>query len=183
MGSFDGHGMTDWGVRRWKVTLTAHNTGAMDGAVPVQLYFRKPFASPVRLASIQLVRFEKVWIPAGSSVVVEIELVAADLGYWDDGTIATSKLRHYFPPFLAHSQRGTPCPPPMHSPRVVHFELLVATRWSRAGWCMASTHPMHAWYSPMHAWYHPLTPCMLGTTHPMHAWYHHGPDARLVTWA
>ena len=65
----------------WEIALTAYNTGEMDGAVPVQLYFRKPFASPVRLASIQLVRFTKVWIPAGESVAVKIELDAADLGY------------------------------------------------------------------------------------------------------
>ena len=77
-----------------QVKLKAHNTGGMDGAVPVQLYFRKPFASPVRLSSIQLVRFTKVWVPAGGSADVEIELDAADLGYWDDGRNGNPAVGH-----------------------------------------------------------------------------------------
>jgi hypothetical protein len=44
---------------------------------------------PVRLSSIQLVRFAKVWLAAGESKTVHVELAARDLGYWDDGMNGT----------------------------------------------------------------------------------------------
>jgi len=65
--------------------LRAANTGARDGATVVQVYFRDPVAPVVRLASIQLVRFAKVFVAAGQSAAVQIELDAADLAYWNDG--------------------------------------------------------------------------------------------------
>jgi hypothetical protein len=47
------------------LSLVATNTGEVDSAVPVQVYFRDPVAYPVRIASIQLVRFTKVFLKAG----------------------------------------------------------------------------------------------------------------------
>merc|ERR1712176_348446 len=44
----------------FKLTLNATNTGSRDGAAVVQVYFRDPIAWPVRVSSIQLVRFTKV---------------------------------------------------------------------------------------------------------------------------
>jgi len=69
----------------FKLTLTASNTGERDGAVVVQVYFRDPVSWPVRIASIQLVRFTKVLLRAGESREITIDLDAADLAYWDDG--------------------------------------------------------------------------------------------------
>ena len=40
---------------------------------------------PVRLSSVQLVRFAKVSLRAGASTTVQLSLLAKDLGYWDDG--------------------------------------------------------------------------------------------------
>lgn len=42
-------------------------------------------AFPVRVSSIQLIRFTKVFLKAKESAAVTIELAARDLGYWDDG--------------------------------------------------------------------------------------------------
>jgi hypothetical protein len=49
------------------------------------VFFRDPVALPVRISSIQLVRFTKVLLKAGEAKEVEIELKARDLGFWDDG--------------------------------------------------------------------------------------------------
>ena len=40
---------------------------------------------PVRLASMQLVRFTKVFLRPAEAQRVVFTLAAADLGYWDDG--------------------------------------------------------------------------------------------------
>ena len=65
--------------------LKCTNTGARDGATPIMVFFRDPVALPVRISSIQLVRFTKVLLKAGEAKEVEIELKARDLGFWDDG--------------------------------------------------------------------------------------------------
>ena len=39
----------------------------------------------MRISSIQLVRFTKVFLKAGASTQVRIKLDAEDLAYWDDG--------------------------------------------------------------------------------------------------
>lgn len=67
------------------LSLVATNTGSTDGAVPIQVYFRDPVCYPVRIASIQLVRFSKVFLKAQESKTVTFELDAKDLRYWDDG--------------------------------------------------------------------------------------------------
>ena len=46
---------------------------------------RDPVAMPVRISSIQLVRFDKIELKAGETRAVNIVLDAADLGHWDDG--------------------------------------------------------------------------------------------------
>jgi beta-glucosidase len=69
----------------FNLSLVATNTGHTDGAVPIQVYFRDPVCYPVRIASIQLVRFKKVFLKAQESKTVSIELDAKDLRYWDDG--------------------------------------------------------------------------------------------------
>ena len=70
---------------KFKLTLKATNTGPRDGRCIVQVYFRDPVAMPVRISSIQLVRFDKIELKAGETRTVNIVLDAADLGYWDDG--------------------------------------------------------------------------------------------------
>lgn len=67
------------------LTMSITNTGGRDSAVPIQVFFRDPVAMPVRISSIQLVRFTKVFVKAGQSQQVVIKLAAKDLAYWDDG--------------------------------------------------------------------------------------------------
>jgi hypothetical protein len=69
----------------FSLALVATNTGEVDSAVPVQVFFRDPVCYPVRIASIQLVRFAKVFLRAGESKHITIGLSARDLGFWDDG--------------------------------------------------------------------------------------------------
>ena len=69
----------------FSLALTATNTGDVDSAVPIQVFFRDPVCYPVRISSIQLVRFTKIFLKAGESKNVTIDLAARDLAYWDDG--------------------------------------------------------------------------------------------------
>ena len=73
----------------WTLALNVSNTGTRDGATPVQVFFRDPCAFPVRLGSIQLARFTKVWVRAGETKRVELRLAAQDFAYWDDGQNGT----------------------------------------------------------------------------------------------
>jgi hypothetical protein len=50
-----------------------------------KVFFRDPFCVPIRIASIQLVRFTKIFLRAGETKQVTIQLLASDLRYWDDG--------------------------------------------------------------------------------------------------
>jgi hypothetical protein len=67
------------------LSLLVTNTGEVDSAVPIQVFFRDPVCYPVRIASIQLVRFTKVFLKAKEAKAVTIELAASDLRYYDDG--------------------------------------------------------------------------------------------------
>jgi hypothetical protein len=67
------------------LSLLATNTGDVDSAFPIQVFFRDPVCYPVRIASIQLVRFTKVFLKAKAAKTVTIELAASDLRYYDDG--------------------------------------------------------------------------------------------------
>ena len=49
----------------WTLAFNVSNTGSRDGATPVQVFFRDPCAFPVRLGSVQLARFTKIWLRAG----------------------------------------------------------------------------------------------------------------------
>jgi len=69
----------------FSLTFTVVNQGSQDGSVPVMVFFRDPVAMPVRISSIQLVRFTKVAVPAGKSITTTVILAASDLGFWDDG--------------------------------------------------------------------------------------------------
>ena len=65
--SFDLHNLsipqnTTTATGSFNLSLVATNTGAVDSAVPVQMYFRDPVCYPVRLASVQLVAFTKVFL-------------------------------------------------------------------------------------------------------------------------
>jgi beta-glucosidase len=63
-----------------RVTVT--NTGERDGHEVVQLYASKPGSSVVRPVRV-LVGFQRVWVPAGESVTVELGVARDDLAYYD----------------------------------------------------------------------------------------------------
>ena len=63
-----------------RITIT--NTGARDGHEVVQLYASVPGSSVVRPVR-ELVGFQRVWVPVGGSVTVEITVTREDLAYYD----------------------------------------------------------------------------------------------------
>ncbi|KAJ8094890.1 hypothetical protein PM082_010105 [Marasmius tenuissimus] len=65
----------------FNVTVTVHNTGTVDGQEVVQVYVTDLFSSIVTVNQ-QLVGFEKVDIPAGSSKTVSIEVKSSQLALW-----------------------------------------------------------------------------------------------------
>ena len=66
----------------FKVKLTLTNTGDRDGAEVVQVYVAPP-ASPVARPARELKGFEKVYLKAGESRQISIELSYQDLCYFD----------------------------------------------------------------------------------------------------
>jgi beta-glucosidase len=70
----------DEGGLRARVTVT--NTGTRDGHEVVQLYASVPGSSVVR-PDRELVAFDRVLVPAGGSVDVELGVARSDLAYWD----------------------------------------------------------------------------------------------------
>ncbi|KAF9560036.1 glycoside hydrolase [Agrocybe pediades] len=63
------------------VTVTVHNTGAVDGKEVVQVYMTDVVSSVVT-PNQQLVGFEKVDVPAGKSVTVSIKVLSSQLAVW-----------------------------------------------------------------------------------------------------
>ena len=67
----------DTGV--FTLTVNANNVGTRAGACVVQVYMRDPVALPVRISSVQLVRFQRVMLGAHESRTIQIKLTAHDL--------------------------------------------------------------------------------------------------------
>ncbi|MBV6647885.1 MAG: glycoside hydrolase family 3 C-terminal domain-containing protein, partial [Cyclobacteriaceae bacterium] len=65
------------------VTIQVVNEGPFDGGEVVQLYY-SDLVSRVTRPMRQLVRFQKVFIPAGASQEVIFHLTSDDLRYWND---------------------------------------------------------------------------------------------------
>jgi hypothetical protein len=73
-----------------QLAVVVTNAGNHAGATPVQLFFRCLVAAPVRIASIQLVRFSKTSVmQPGATERIEFELAPSDFEYWDDGRNGT----------------------------------------------------------------------------------------------
>jgi beta-glucosidase len=66
----------------YNVTVTVTNTGSVSGATVPQLYITLPSSAPSTPPK-QLRGFEKVFLEAGASSVVEYQLMRRDLSYWD----------------------------------------------------------------------------------------------------
>jgi beta-glucosidase len=66
----------------YNVTVTLSNTGSVSGATVPQLYITLPSSAPSTPPK-QLRGFEKVFLNAGESSVVEFTLMRRDLSYWD----------------------------------------------------------------------------------------------------
>ncbi|KAK8195278.1 glycoside hydrolase family 3 protein [Phyllosticta capitalensis] len=62
--------------------FTVTNAASVDGAAVPQLYVADQVASVV-VPNLALRAFKKVWVPAGETVSVELELDVAKLGVWD----------------------------------------------------------------------------------------------------
>jgi beta-glucosidase len=70
-----------------KVSFTLTNTGKADGAEAVQVYASQPKASVVRPAK-ELKAFKKVFLKAGESQQVELEVNVKDLAFYNEQTHA-----------------------------------------------------------------------------------------------
>ncbi len=68
-----------------KVSFTLKNTGKTDGAEAVQVYSSQPKASVVRPAK-ELKAFKKVFLKAGETQTVNLEINVRDLAFYNDKT-------------------------------------------------------------------------------------------------
>ena len=66
-----------------KVSFTVKNTGKVDGAEAVQVYTSQPKASVARPAK-ELKAFSKIYLKAGETKTVELEIKATDMAYFDE---------------------------------------------------------------------------------------------------
>ncbi|MDD4968956.1 MAG: glycoside hydrolase family 3 C-terminal domain-containing protein [Paludibacter sp.] len=66
-----------------KLSFTLKNTGKVDGAEAVQVYASQPKSSMVRPAK-ELKAFKKVFLKAGETQTVELEVKANDLAFYND---------------------------------------------------------------------------------------------------
>lgn len=67
----------------FNVTFSLQNTGSVAGAEVVQLYIGFPDSTPSGTPPKQLRGFEKVFLEAGATEVVSLELMRRDISYWD----------------------------------------------------------------------------------------------------
>ena len=70
-----------------KVSFTLKNTGKVDGAEAVQVYASQPNASVLRPAK-ELKAFKKVFLKAGETQMVQLEVKVKDLAFYNDKTKA-----------------------------------------------------------------------------------------------
>ncbi len=68
-----------------KISFTLKNTGKVDGAEVVQIYASQPKASVVRPVK-ELKAFKKVFLKAGDSQIIDLEIKVKDLAYYNDKT-------------------------------------------------------------------------------------------------
>ncbi|KAE9976589.1 hypothetical protein EG328_002550 [Venturia inaequalis] len=67
----------------FNVTFSLTNTGSVAGAEVVQLYVGFPDSTPSGTPPKQLRGFEKVFLEAGATEVVTLELMRRDMSFWD----------------------------------------------------------------------------------------------------
>ncbi len=68
-----------------KVSFTLKNTGTMDGAEAVQIYASQPKASVIRPAK-ELKAFKKIFLKAGETQTVNLDIKVSDLAFYNDKT-------------------------------------------------------------------------------------------------
>lgn len=69
-----------------EVSVDVSNTGEVDGQEVVQVYFRDVFASVVTPVK-QLIGFNKVPIPAGTTRTVSVNISVASMALWDEDEV------------------------------------------------------------------------------------------------
>ena len=68
-----------------KVSFTLKNTGKVDGAEAVQLYTSQSKASVVRPVK-ELKSFDKIYLKAGNTKTIQLEIKVQDMGYYSEKT-------------------------------------------------------------------------------------------------
>ncbi len=73
---------------KYQVSVDVTNTGDVDGSEPVQVYVQKPYTQTdidngVEKSAVELIGYEKVFVPAGETVNVKIEVLGKYFAAYD----------------------------------------------------------------------------------------------------
>ena len=88
-----------------KITVPVTNTGSRDGEEVVQVYLKKQgeTAGPIKT----LRAFKRVFIPAGKTVEVELELTPKQLEWWDNATNTMRTMPNTFDVMIGGSSKDS----------------------------------------------------------------------------
>ncbi|OOQ88155.1 hypothetical protein PEBR_14087 [Penicillium brasilianum] len=69
--------------KSWKIRVSVRNKGKIDGYETVQIYSGTLCSTPLSIPKKQLKAFEKIWVPAGTTVDAICNLDIQSLASWD----------------------------------------------------------------------------------------------------
>ena len=88
-----------------KITVPVTNTGRRDGEEVVQVYLKKQGETDGPIKTLRA--FKRVFIPAGKTVEVELELTPKQLEWWDDATNTMRTMPNTFDVMIGGSSKGS----------------------------------------------------------------------------
>lgn len=88
-----------------KITVPVTNTGRRDGEEVVQVYLKKQGETDGPIKTLRA--FKRVFIPAGKTVEVELELTPKQLEWWDDATNTMRTMPNTFDVMIGGSSKDS----------------------------------------------------------------------------
>lgn len=88
-----------------KITVPVTNTGSRDGEEVVQVYLKKQGETDGPIKTLRA--FKRVFIPAGKTVEVELELTPKQLEWWDDTTNTMRTMPNTFDVMIGGSSKDS----------------------------------------------------------------------------
>ena len=88
-----------------KITVPVTNTGSRDGEEVVQVYLKKQGETDGPIKTLRA--FKRVFIPAGKTVEVELELTPKQLEWWDDATNTMRTMPNTFDVMIGGSSKDS----------------------------------------------------------------------------